>query len=103
MVPLDFFENVEEEKKNDIVDAEEDVLPQAQVNLPWTLALTQKGKIQFLCGGRKYQVKSQTPTLCEIGSDCVLKLYCAQKGCQVSAYVNRAVKDAEPVSADFTD
>ena len=32
-----------------------------------------------------------------------MKLYCAYKGCPVSAYVNRTVQEALPVQEDFSD
>jgi hypothetical protein len=107
MVPLDFFEDVEEEEKHDVGDSDEDeMLLGNQVGpTAYELALTQKGRIQFISGGRRYQVKSQKPILCEPGHECVLKLYCSHKGCQVSAYVNRTVplEVAEPAQAEFTD
>ena len=87
-IPLDFFENADDEEKN---VGEEDMGAQVPPSR-YCLALTQKGKIQFICDGRKYQVKSQSPAACAPGEQCVMKLYCAYKGCQVSAFVNRTVQ-----------
>ena len=62
MVPIEFFQNVEEEEENDSDDdVQNEMLPGADVAPAFCLAFTQKGRIQFICDGRKYQVKSQSP------------------------------------------
>jgi len=99
MDPMDFFDGVIEELNDGAVEAFN--IGAVVIPIAWTLALTSKGKIQFIADGRKYQLKSQSPKICEVGEDCVLKLYCSTKGCDVSAYVNRHVTAGTPDGLDF--